>query len=404
MNILNRLCIVLLLVVFLPIASGFANSLVYETATGSLVGLRLDQNHSNNNPEVDPLDIQNYVYINNLSNTDGYLGRYLYQGGPVTLTVNQISSAPSGVSNPRFFYTFVSYDGSLYPFSWKEYFLVFRIRGERHDSGQNDFMGVNVIIEQSGDQLAIPYGAGSETVAPGEQGYDEEGIQGVYDGSNGFIYRYPYRYISVDATVVRTTRENDLSGYFVQYFYSSTIQITGNGVSNILSYEGEVRNLGWWSSTNPNSFSFGIERVAPEYIPFTDLINKTTLSNSYLAGYVSYNSPDTSGTVGFYSDPGGTVTDFTFYSSVSGAPVTIPYHVIFDPVISGNTSSPSIVSQANNSFSTEYRRVYSVIDNSRNRENVLTGDIRIILNPGLSAVSFPAATYSSTIYAIFTAD
>lgn len=404
MRILNKVWLVIFLLVLLTLGTGFANSLVYETATGSLVGFRLDQNHSSNNPEVSPSNIPSYVYVNNLSNTAGHLGIYVYQGEPVTLTVSQLSPIPSVVDEPRFFYTRTGFYGGQEEASWKEYFLAFRMYGQRHDLNSEDLLGMNILVEASGDQITIAQGAGTETVAVNEQGYDESGVLGTYDGSNGFIYRYPYRYIYLEVTALRTTRENALGSFLVKYYYSSTIQITGNGVSNSLSYEGEVSSFGWFTGTNPDSFSFGIERVAPEYIPFTDLINKTTLSNSYLAGYVSYNSPDTSGTVGFYSDPSGTVTDFTFYSSVSGAPVTIPYHVIFDPVISGNTSSPSIVSQANNSFSTEYRRVYSVIDNSRNRENVLTGDIRIILNPGLSAVSFPAATYSSTIYAIFTAD
>jgi|GEM_PF-1012084 len=404
MKILNKVCLVLFLLVFLTIESGFANSLVYETGTGSLVGFRLDQSHSSSNPEVSPSSIPYYLYVNNLSNTEGHLGIYVYQGEPVTLTVSQLSPIPVGVSEPRFFFTRTGFYGEQDENSWKEYFLAFRMYGQRHDLSSEDLLGMNILVEESGDQVTITRGAGTETVAVNEQGYNDAGVLGTYDGSNGFIYRYPYRYIYLEVTAVRTTREYALGSLFVKYYYSSTIQITGNGVSNSLSYEGEVSSLGWWTGTNPDSFSFGIERVAPEYIPFTDLINRTTLSNSYLAGYVSYNSPDTSGTVGFYSDPAGTVTDFTFYSTVSGTPVTIPYHVIFDPVISGNTSSPSIVSQSNNSFSTDYRRVSSVINNSRNRENVLTGDIRIILNPGLSAVSFPAATYSSTIYAIFTAE
>ncbi|MBN2858709.1 MAG: hypothetical protein JXK93_00430 [Sphaerochaetaceae bacterium] len=404
MKIMNKVWLVIFLLVLLTLGTGFANSLVYETGTGSLIGFRLDQNHSSNNPEVSPSSIPYYMYVNNLSNTAGHLGVYVYQGDPVTLTVSQLSPIPTDISDPRFFFTRIGFYGEQDGSSWKEYFLAFRMYGQRHDLSSEDLLGMNILVEESGDQVTITQGSGTETVAVNEQGYDESGVLGTYDGSNGFIYRYPYRYIYLEVTAVRTTREYALGSLFVEYYYSSTIQITGNGVSNSLSYEGEVRSLGWWTGTNPDSFSFGIERVAPEYIPFTDLINKTTLSNSYLAGYVSYNSPDTSGTVGFYSDSGGTGTDFTFYSTVSGIPVTIPYHVIFDPVISGNTSSPSIVSQANNSFSTEYRKVSSVINNSQNRENILTGDIRIILNPGLSAVSFPAATYSSTIYAIFTAD
>ena len=404
MDMLKRSCSVLLLLVILSLTSVSANSLVYETSTGSLVGFRLDQNNSSNNPEVSPNLIPNYQYVNNLRNTAGHLGVYVYQGDPVTLTVSQLSPIPTGVSGPRFFFTRIGFYGGQDETSWKEYFLAVRMFGQRHNLTSDDFLGVNILLEESGDQFSIPHGAGTDTVAVNEQGYDENGNLGTFDGSNGFIYRYPYRYVYLELTAIRTTRENALGSLFVEYYYSSTIQITGNGVSNSLSYEGEVSSLGWWSGTNPDSFAFGIERVAPEYIPFTDLINKTTLSNSYLAGYVSYNSPDTSGTVGFFSDPAGTVTDFTFYSTVAGVPVTIPYHVIFDPVISGNTSSPSIVSSANNMFSTDYRRVSSVISNTSNRENVLTGDIRIILNPGLSAVSFPAATYSSTIYAIFTAD
>ncbi len=380
----------------------FANAIVYESVGGSLVGLDLDANHSSGNPEVNPYNIWDYTY-GEYYDTDGFLGRYVYQGGPVTLTITQITPMPYYVTVPRFYYTHVDPFGNNDSSSWKEYVLLVRIKGELHDGNDLDFMGYNIIVEQSGDQVTIPYGAGAETVSVGEAGYDSAGNLGTYDGTNDYVFRYPFLYMWLDVTVLRTQNDMNLSSRWDRGYYSSAVQITGDGISNSLSYEGEVSSGNWTS--NPDSFSFGIERVAPEYIPFTDLIDKTTLSNSYLAGYVAYSSPETSGDIGFYADPVGTSTSFYFSSTVNGVPVSIPYHVIFDPVISGNVSQPTLVSMMNNSFSTDYRQVASPIGWGQTSTGyMLTGEVRIILNPGLSAVSFPAATYSSTIYAIFTAD
>ncbi len=397
----NHRVIALLLFTVWSITAILANSLLFEIVTGSLTGLELDANHSSSNPEVNPYQIQNYTYGEYWS-TDGFLGRYVYRGDPIDLTVTTLHPSPSTWNNGRFYYFHINSSGTNDLNSWKEYVLLFRIKGQLHTGGTSDFTGANIIIESPGEQIHIPVGAGDETVQTGEAGYDAQGNAGIFDGSNGFFYRYPYAYLWIDVTVLRTTQEYNISRRRVRGYYDSSVHIVGNGIDKNLVIEGYVRTGS--NTMNPDTYSFGMQRIAPEMIPFTDLMGKSTLTNSYLAGHVSYNSSETSGSVGFYADSSGTSTDFTFTSTVSGVPVSIPYFVLFDPIICGNTISPVLVSSMNNTFTTDYRTVYSPVDGQQSVDHVLTGDIRLIVHPGITATSFPAASYSSTIYAVFTAD
>lgn len=53
-------------------------------------------------------------------------------------------------------------------------------------------------------------GVGDETVQVGESGYNAQGQSGVFDGSNGYEYLYPYRYIWIDLTIIRTSNYQKL--------------------------------------------------------------------------------------------------------------------------------------------------------------------------------------------------
>ncbi len=387
MNIVRKTCTVLCLILAFPFFL-FSATLTYDTGSGSLAGLIIDDG-------IEYFAGDSALQTYNYSTSWGYLGRFLYEGGPTTLTVSTLHPSPSTVNNGRFYYFYIDNKSAIDYGRWKEAVLLFRLYGLDRNGDTIDIDGSNTVIAAPGDTVSITVGAGDAPVIVGEDGYDSSGNFGTYNGTNGFQYRYEYTTLWFDVTVVKTPYENSIK----KGYYSSSIYLSGDGVSSDVYIEGQTY------STNPSSpslgtgvysFNFNIERMAPEFIPFTDLINKTTLSNSYLAGILTFNSSDVSGSVSFSSESSSINTAFKFVSTVAGTTVSIPYHVVFDPVISGNATAPTLVTDLldTNTFMTD----------STSEANILTGDVRIYLDSGLSSISFPAATYSSTIYAIFTSN
>ena len=380
-----------------------ANSFIYETVSGSLNNFRLDSDSSSTNPIANSNNLTSYE-SGEYWQTDGFYGRYVYQGEAITVEVNNVGPTALNTSANRFYYTRVNRNnGSSDRNAWREFFLVIRIKGRKHSGSSDNFVGANYIVEQPGDTFPITEGAGSELVEVGEMGYNSSGANGLYNGSNGYMYRYKYSHLWVDVTAIRTSNSRRINQNNKRGYYETYLSFTGDGIYNVLSAEGLTDNSSS-SFKNPDEFAFGIERLAANIIPFTDLINKNTLGDSYLAGYLHFNSPEVEGSVGLYADSSGMDVNFLFSAEVGGTTSSIPYQVIFDPIQCGNITTASIISNSNNSFDTTYQNVPSIIGGQSNYENVLTGDIRIIVSSGLSQTSIPAATYSSTIYAIFEAD
>ncbi len=396
----GRIKITTILILFMTLSGIlWANTFVYETVTGSLSGLQLNEDYSYDNPEAYEYTIPYYA-DDEYWDTDGFLGRFIYQGTPNTLTVETHHPGPTTYNDGRFYYFYVNSTGMNDYDTWKEYFLLFRIKGRFHNGGTYDLDGQNIVIEYPGTEVDIPVGAGTERVSAGEWGYNESGDYDLYDGVNGYEYLYRFSHLWVDVTVIRTVNERDLKKN--KGYYSSSLHITGDGIDNSIWFEGEVSAK--WFHMDPDSYSFGIERIAPETIPFTDLID--SFWSSYRVGYLSYNSEDVPGYVSFSADLGGQSTDFFFSPIADEVDAQIPYYVIFDPVISGDTEGPTIVGTTfgtKNEFSTDYREITSPIGGANNYQYAVTGYIDIMLNSEYSSMSFPAATYSSTIYAFFTA-
>ena len=82
-----------------------------------------------------------------------FWGRYVYRGDPIDLTVTTLHPSPSTWNNGRFYYFHINSSGTNDLDSWKEYVLLFRIKGQLHNGGTSDFTGANIIIESPGEQI-----------------------------------------------------------------------------------------------------------------------------------------------------------------------------------------------------------------------------------------------------------
>jgi hypothetical protein len=397
----------LMIIVLLIIPSNvWSNRLIFESSSGTLSEFNLSESGNNDNPTVSTGNISSYGGSSEYWSYDGFIGRIVYQGEPNTLYVNNAGPTASNTNNPpRFYYTRIKWNnGQSDPSSWREVFFTARVKGSKHNGGITDIFGTNFVIENPGDTIDINVGSGEELSSAGEIAYNSNGDQGTYNSSTGYIYKYKYKYLWIDFTAIRTTNKRRMNSNSYQGYFQSFVQLIGEGVQQILSLEGFYDPYN--GDIDPDAYSFSIERLAPDFISFQDLIAKTTYQNSYLVGTVRYHSTDddASATVGFYSDSLGTQTNFLFESTVNGTSVSFPYSVVFDPIICGNRTQPGVVSSSNNSFTTKQATVGSVIDTQSSYENVLTGDVRIFVSSGLNTSSYPAATYSSIIYAIVTTD
>ena len=154
--------IIMLLTFFLLSSTLSATMFTYETVTGSLNAVKLDADDSYYNPIADEDDIDDYEN-GEYWQRDGYVGRYIFQGPPTTITVNNIGpNANHTGCNPRFYYTRVkrqASNGVSNPNYWREFFLVIRIKGKRHGGSSNDFTNENFIIEYPGEDFSTQVGA-----------------------------------------------------------------------------------------------------------------------------------------------------------------------------------------------------------------------------------------------------
>ena len=278
-----------------------------------------------------------------------------------------------------------------------------RIKGKYRNGCDYDFSQENYLVEYDGGSFSTVLGAGNDAATIGDIGYDFSGNEGINQVGNDYIYKYQFEYLWIDVTAIRTENESGIDENKNRGYYQSILSLTGDGVYEVLHIEGFTDNLKS-SFQNPDEMSFGIEREAPSVIPFSELYDKDTLSNSYLVGYVHYSSPLIGGSISLYPDSNGNDEDFYFTSTIGSNTVTFSYYVIFDPIRCDNVSSPLIIDPSNNSFDTEYGIVYSAIDTQNSTEYVVTGNIRIILDNNLILTSYPAASYTSKIYAVFIAD
>jgi len=359
----------------------FSAELTYDMATGKITGFDLAS------PD-DPDTPSSYVNSTEVWMQDGFVGRLNYRGEPTILTFSNTGDIATGTTYNRFYFTYDT-NGTIKLDRWREFFLVTRVKGLYHNGVQHDFSGINTVVANNGGTVPITQGAGPELVAISESGYNSSGASGIYDGSNGFMYKYKYQFIWVDVTVILTRQKKNLDrGYYKTQFTANST----SGVNYTMTLIGEKDPKN--NQTEPSAFYFGVESIVSNPFPYTNLFDKNTLGNSLLVGRLRYFSLDDSANVRIAANSIGTLTNFTLQSV--GA-TSVPYSLAFDP-IAPNTSAVQITSSYT-TFDSAYLPTISPIDGSSTYGNVLEGEVRIFVAPETYPVS---GTYSSTIYCILT--
>ncbi len=294
-----------------------------------------------------------------------------------------------GANNNRFYFTLNN--GNPEPRWWREYFLVTRAKGLRHDGQRIDFSAVNVVIANSGGTYTLPVGAGSETVGAQETGYNAQGESGT--NTNGsHPYRYPYRAIWIDVTQINTTNKTwgltPKGGY-----YESHIQITTQNAAVLtLNLAGQYWQTAW--NTKPFVNTFSVERIYTQPIPYIELEMRTTLASSLDIATIRYLSTVDKARIYISSDASGIGTNFVFTSKDGSA--TLPYRLAYQSTLS--SSSPVEITMANQSFLTTKTSMESPIDGDTYSVHRLEGKVRLFLDP-LADPPTPGV-YSSNVYVV----
>jgi hypothetical protein len=322
------------------------------------------------------------------SSYGGFLGRLIYQGEGTILTV--LNGGPvASSSNGRFYFTAIARLTR-----WREFVIVLRVKGFTQSGATIDFVGTNHVISAPGQGIPL-VGAGNETVAIGEPGYNTTGGGPVvYNGSNGYLYKYRFKYLYINTTLMRTEKVLD----YKKDFYETYIEFIGTGVHAVISKPGRRDNP---AGIAPMSYAFGVERAAATVIPFSELMSRTSMATSYLAGYVRYLSSDWRARIYFASNAEGTAADFRFSATVNGINRNFPYYVVFVPL--QPTGVTMTIHAATITFPTTASKVtVSSPISGTNSVYVLDGELRIFVPTGMTMSSVPAEIYSSTIYCFLT--
>ena len=359
-----------------------ATSLIWDSAGG---------NGTLGNLDVSTADSTNVDYTSGQYYTlDGFLGRFRYQGEANNIiTITNTGPFASGGNPGNYFFFTKNGDTSR----WRRVFFVATIKAFLHTNTEGTILGTyNTIVDNPGDSIVIPAGAGTEEYDTGDPSYTGGyNAQGTWGLGSTFTYKYPYKYIWFDLTIIRTNFSNKLN----KGLYESRVLLSGDGISMSLNLTGIHGNI----SEAPGSYSFVLERTAPSTIPFQELIQKTTFTNSYPVGNVRYNAVDTRARIFFASNPEGTLADFRFVSPRG----SFPYHVVYSPRIpSGFATKIDSPTKVFPSTASPVP-ITSPTHGETEQQYQLDGEIRIFVNPGTNMFSAPADTYSSKIYCFLTA-
>ena len=358
-------------------ALGDSASLSYDPVTGTLINFDVGVTDSPSNPNP---------YRNNPNEVwenSGFIGRVVYTGPPTSFTFTNTGPTATGTSNNRFYFTHLSNRGS-----WKEFFLVVRPKGITHSGTRIDLYGVNTVVEHPFDEITIGYGAGFEQVASGESGYDSSGNSGTYDGSNGYKYRYPYKYVWMDVTLIRTANNSSLIS---NSFYESNITVTANsGASLALALSGKY---GSPAGNPPSFYSFGVMKTVDDPFPVSSLVGRTTPAKGLKVGMVTYSSEHTAANIRFAANAAGTSDEFYFTNSQNNN-IRFRYYLVFQSTRPIGLLEAVTLSKR---FSTAQQRVYSPINYPYTSYwwHYLEGDLRIYLPVQVNPAS---GIYTSTVY------
>lgn len=335
-------------IILLSRSTLLANQLLYQpTGSGKVTGFDIAHVGLPHQHPVSYWDNQSREAWG-FENSKYYIGRILFLGEPGTpLTVTNMGPVPSsgsGYNTNRFYWTQMSGIGS----DWSEVYLVFRPKGFTHNEKQDDYLKKNSVIQNTGGSITLTRGAGpsSELVAVGEQGFDGDGKGGTYNGSNGFKYKYQYKAIFIDATLI-PIRNNNWTRVVViktpQYgYYEANIKFSVPGADLPLHLQGKH---GEEHDPPPNpACLFNIESFYSAPVSYDILRNHHySVSTALEIGALTYASPSCQAVVTLASNPTGSEANFAFKSDVSNA--TIAHRLIYHCTIGreGDCNGPIVV-------------------------------------------------------------
>ncbi len=358
-----------------------------------------------------PSTSSSYRNTNEYYTKEGFLGRFVYEGPPTQLEFKNVGPTATGGSDALYYTDIGTTD------RWRRYFLVATIVAFTHPNPNNgnrtriniskDIDGANTIIENplvtTSSTINLANGAGIEQYDTNSPLYSGGYTwQGVFGTGASYKYVYPYDIIWIDLTVIRASESNDLSnnwGNLRTRTFESQIRITdtNQAISMTISLGGYTRS----TSSASDMYSFTVNRMSADIIPFNELIQKTTSSNSYHVGNVAYQSVNSKATVKFSSDLEGNQGNFKFIDKTDlHALKVIPYNVGFKSITPFNNNTVQVTNTTTFPTTTNKVTVTSPIYGETEKQYVLEGEIRIWVNPnlGLSVYTVFSGNYSSTIY------
>lgn len=386
----------IILFVFLAFVTHPAHtaSLMYDQATGTLGPIDVSKIETGNNIKEDTYhDKAKEFYANNQPGV--FIGRLLYNGDPTTLTFTNVGPDATNGAGNNFYWTNVNSTDN-----WTEFFIVIRAKGLRHNGSTHDFSGKNKVISYSkGYTYTLLYGAGTEEVAIGQTGYNAAGASGVYNGSNGFKYKYPYSVIWLDTIIVHIDKKGTKKQYTLwppfytlvldDGSYETQLQISTNtGASYYLLLQGKNSS----TSDIPMGYFFTVDKLYNTVIPYTNIEGRNTPATGLDIANVLYISEISPAKIKIASNAQGTEQNFVFTSNGS----TYPYKLAFAATVP--TIGATQVANGNTFSTTWTSTIQSPLGDPPHNANQLYGTIKLYVD-GNTNPPMPGS-YSSTIYVL----
>lgn len=401
----NRVLLFIIGLLFLSQATLLANQLLYQpTGSGKVTGFDVSITLL---PHQRPV---NYWHNDkregwNFENSKLYVGRVLYVGEPgVPLTITNMGPFPTsgkGYDVKRFYWTQMAVGST----DWTEFFIVLRPKGYTHNEKQDDYLRKNTVIQESGNSMILDRGAGpsTELVAIGEQGFDGDGNGGIYNGTNGYKYKYQYKAIFIDVTLIPPNNNNWTRGVIIknpQYGnYEANLKFSVPGDNLSFALQGKH---GTEHDPPPNpACQFDIDSYYSDPVPYEVLRNNHySVATALEIAALTYASPSCQAVVTLASNAAGTETNFVFKSETTSE--TIPHRLVYDCTTGreGDCNGPIVVTNNRKSFYTYHDPIGppSPIEGTLGPGNYLEANLRLYLDP---TSHYPSAgEYTSTIYVI----
>lgn len=369
-----------------------AASLIYDQATGKLDQYSVEHGSvpsgNQSNPSYYSGNTEELWNKNN-KNQFGYLGRLVYFGPPTTFTFINAGLPPVGASNNRFY--FMLNKGNPDPSTWREFFLVLRAKGLRHDGVQDDFSKQNTPIATSGSTYALTVGAGSQTVDEGDEGYNSLALPGI-NNNGSHPYQYPYQAIWIDTTKIHTS-ERSWAGLIPKIGpYESRVAVsTISGAMLTLSLGAYYLS----ESNRPLINVFTVDTLFTAPIRFQDIRGRTTASHGLQVATVRYFSSIDEAKITISSDSTGQGTAFLFRSNRTNA--TFPFNLAYQCTLTAG-AAPIPITHTTKTFQSKTITTVSPIDGAKQELYRCDGQIFLYVD---SEVRPPVGDlYSTTIYVV----